>query len=189
MGTGIKFDRTALSFTSEAHPSLKFHLETSNDCIHIEKDTTVTNQFRFFRNSLVLTLMLFSTGCYGVSDYCENGTTGLWIDGLGVWLNLALQSGAVGFLITLIVSFFLYRLQTKRVEQWVITQSPNTPPSLPSWLIPTILIIVLLLPFLIFLPLICSMRWAHVVGMCLGSVVAWGIVFKLYYLNKLNNLT
>ncbi len=143
----------------------------------------------FLRNLLIIFIVFFGAGCYEVTDYCENGTTSLWIDGLGVWLNLALQSGVIGFVVTLVVSFLLYTAQLNKVKEWTVTKSPHVPPSLPTWLIPISLIVILVIPFFVFLPLICSMRWAHVVGMCMGSFVAWRIIFKIYYLNKLDKLT
>ncbi len=133
----------------------------------------------FFRSSLVLFLILFGTGCQGVTDYCDLGKQDFWLESLSDWLNLAIQSGVIGFLITLIVSLFLYRAQLQKVREWDVTASSH-PRFLPLWVIPALLIAIALMPAILFLPLDCSIRLAHIIGAWAGSFIGWGIVYTYY---------
>ncbi len=139
----------------------------------------------FFRNCLIILLVLFGTGCEGLYEHCDSG---FWERSPADWLNLFIQSGVVGFVLVSIVSVVFYRLQLNKLREWNIAKSPN-PPSLPSAVIWILLVVILLLPLIVvFLSSNnCSMSWswALIFGIWVGSLLSWWAVRKFYYLHNL----
>jgi len=146
----------------------------------------------FFRSSLLLILVFFGTGCGAITenypDYCTYGPELFWIDTLAAWLNVAIQSGVIGFVIMVVISIILYVPQLFLVKKWAITESPKAPPSYSSWVIPVALTIIVFAHLVFFLGLLgCGMIWVHMLSILLGSLLGWFLIFNIYliFLRKL----
>ena len=153
----------------------------------------------FFRNSAVLFLVLFSTGCTEIDQHCQGGAIlgAYWLPSwFPEWLFLSTQTGLVWFVLISVSGIFLYRTQLNLRKNWSLRNSENLSPSLPSWSIPLIFGVLLFLPIVWFLIIVqlaggyCSFLQTlfSILGAWAGSILGWWLAFQFYYRKKIRQL-
>ena len=139
----------------------------------------------FFRSAVVLVLAFACTGCGSLIPYRDSGIFA------GSKFLLGLQSFIVGLAFSSLLSYFLYRVQIKKIKGWDITKHGDSVPSLSPWVLPAVPLFLVFLIFslaIILYPyyLYVSNLFSHITGAFMGCGIGWWFVFRFYFCRKIS---
>ncbi|MCY4171324.1 MAG: hypothetical protein OXF08_06950 [Bacteroidetes bacterium] len=130
------------------------------------------------RNTLVILLILTSTGCARVNNVCQGG----WLGRNFGLLTMLLETFVVSTVLALVISIVFYLLFLRpKLRKWNLSSSVTAPKPAASFLFPITLIVLFLVFGGVFLGADCSdtQKSVHVVGAVLGLISGFFIGFGI----------
>jgi len=152
--------------------------DISNKMVGQDRTCSATFGIRFFRNILVILLILTSTGCARVNSVCTSG----WLGRNFGFFPLLLETFVVATILASVISaaFYLLFLRPK-LRKWNLSSSPMAPKPAASYLFPIALILLLLIFGGVFVGADCTdmQKSVHVIGSILGLTIGFFIGFGI----------
>ncbi len=140
----------------------------------------------FWTKTLLILLVLTSSGCSEINRVCQSGWLGSSFSLLFIFIETFVVAGVLSFIISM---FFFMLLQRRKLQKWNLSMSQTAPKISASWSFPAILIGLLVVFVGLFFVADCSdsHKLVHILGVILGIIIGFGgglLIYRKYVIRK-----